>query len=150
MTKNTIRIAALSSALARALVARRAQVLCAMASVAIMLLVLSGCSGGCSREKTPEPIHDRMQDSAYVDQLKERLDEQQELAVRRNQILRELEAARAEDPESEKTKELEKRNAEITVELEKQRIVNMAMIRERITKEQADRDKAAANTKEKK
>ena len=150
MTKNTIRIAASALAPARALVARRAQVLCAMASVAIMLLVLSGCSGGCSREKTPEPIHDRMQDSAYVDQLKERIKEQNELAVRRSKLLRELEAARAEDPESEKTKELEKRNAEISVELEKQRIANMAMIRERITREQADRAKAAANTKEKK
>lgn len=119
---------------------------------AATLLALSGCSGGCSREKTPEPepILDRMKDPAYVEQLKERINAQQELAAQGSQILRELEAARAEDPESEKTKELEKRHAKISAELEKQRIVNMAIIRERMLKEQADRAKAAADAKEKK
>ena len=63
---------------------------------------------------------------------------------------RELEAARAEDPESEKTKELEKQYTEVAAELEKQRIINMAIVRERIEKEQADRAKAAADAKEKK
>ena len=119
---------------------------------AAALLALSGCSGGCSREKTPEPepILDRMKDPAYVEQLKERINAQQELVAQGSQILRELEAARAEDPESEKTKELEKRHAKISAELEKQRIVNMAIIRERMSKEQADRAKAAADAKEKK
>jgi len=117
---------------------------------AAILLALSGCSGGCSREKTPEPILDRMKDPAYVEQLKERINAQQELAARGSQVLRELEAARAEDPESEKTKELEKRYLAISAELEKQRIINMAIIRERMTKEQADRAKAAADAKEKK
>jgi len=117
---------------------------------AATLLALSGCSGGCSREKTPEPILDRMKDPAYVEQLKERINAQQELAARGSQVLRELEAARAEDPESEKTKELEKRYLAISAELEKQRIINMAIIRERMTKEQADRAKAAADAKEKK
>lgn len=119
---------------------------------AATLLALSGCSGGCSREKTPEPepILDRMKDPAYVEQLKERINAQQELAAQGSQILRELEAARAEDPESEKTKELEKQYTKISAELEKQRIVNMAIIRERMLKEQADRAKAAADAKEKK
>lgn len=117
---------------------------------AATLLALSGCSGGCSREKTPEPILDRMKDPAYVEQLKERINAQQELAAQGSQVLRELEAARAEDPESEKTKELEKRYLAISAELEKQRIINMAIIRERMTKEQADRAKAAADAKEKK
>ena len=117
---------------------------------AAALLALSGCSGGCSREKTPEPepILDRMQDPAYVKQLKERIDAQHELAAQGSKILRELEAAREEDPESEKTKELEKRYLAISAELEKQRIINMAIIRERIEKEQADRAKAAADAKE--
>ena len=119
---------------------------------AASLLALSGCSGGCSREKTPEPepILDRMKDPAYVEQLKERVKAQHELAAQGSKVLRELEAARAEDPESEKTKELEKRHAKISAELEKQRIVNMAIIRERMSKEQADRAKAAADAKEKK
>ena len=117
---------------------------------AATLLALSGCSGGCSREKTPEPVLDRMQDPVYVKQLKERIDAQHELAAQGSQVLRELEAARAEDPESEKTKELEKRHAKISAELEKQRIANMAIIRERMSKEQADRAKAAADAKEKK
>ena len=120
------------------------------AAFAATLLALSGCSGGCSREKTPEPILDRMKDPAYVEQLKERINAQQELAAQGSQVLRELEAARAEDPESEKTKELEKRYLAISAELEKQRIINMAIIRERMSKEQADRAKAAADAKEKK
>ena len=142
MTRSTTRIAALIFALACQFIARRAQA-CVMALAATTLLALSGCSGGCSREKTPEPILDRMQDPAYVEQLNERLDAQHELAAQGSQVLRELETARAEDPESDKTKELEKRHAEISAELEKQRNSNMALIRERMMKEQADKSKAS-------
>ena len=117
---------------------------------AATLLALSGCSGGCSREKTPEPVLDRIEDPAYVKQLKECINAQHELSVQGNKILRELEAARAEDPNSEKTKKLEKRYAKNSADLEKLRTVNMAIIRERMNKEQADRAKAAADAKEKK
>jgi hypothetical protein len=151
------RFAASLAALAQCFATHRGDSSCAMLAhrfaafaFAATLLALSGCSGGCSREKTPEPILDRMKDPAYVEQLKERINAQQELAARGSQVLRELEAARAEDPESEKTKELEKRYLAISAELEKQRIINMAIIRERMTKEQADRAKAAADAKEKK
>lgn len=154
-----VRFAASLATLAQSFAPHRGGSSCAMLvhrfatlAFAATLLALSGCSGGCSREKTPEPepILDRMKDPAYVEQLKERINAQQELAAQGSQILRELEAARAEDPESEKTKELEKRHAKISAELEKQRIVNMAIIRERMLKEQADRAKAAADAKEKK
>ena len=149
------RFAASLAALAQCFATHRGDSSCAMlahrfAAFAATLLALSGCSGGCSREKTPEPILDRMKDPAYVEQLKERINAQQELAAQGSQVLRELEAARAEDPESEKTKELEKRYLAISAELEKQRIINMAIIRERMSKEQADRAKAAADAKEKK
>ena len=151
------RFAASLAALAQRFATHRGDSSCAMLAhrfaafaFAATLLALSGCSGGCSREKTPEPILDRMKDPAYVEQLKERINAQQELAAQGSQVLRELEAARAEDPESEKTKELEKRYLAISAELEKQRIINMAIIRERMTKEQADRAKAAADAKEKK
>ena len=117
---------------------------------AATLLVLSGCSGGCSREKTPEPVLDRIEDPAYVKQLKECITAQHELAVRGSKILRELEAARAEDPNSEKTKKLEKRYAKNSADLEKLRTASMAIVRDRKNKEEADRAKAAADAKEKK
>ena len=113
-----------------------------VASALLIASLLSGCSGGCSPEKkenVPPPVIDRSKDPEYAKALRERMDMQRETASRGHKILRELEAARAEDPESEKTKELEK-----------QRIVNMAIIRERMSKEQADRAKAAADAKEKK
>ena len=106
---------------------------------------VSGCSGGCSSEqptKEPEPILDRTKDPDYIEKLKARHEVQNEIVRRAGAIARELEAARAEDPESEKTKELERRHEEISAELEKDRIVNMAIIRERMQKELSDRAKA--------
>ena len=104
--------------------------------------VLPGCSG-CSREKTEEqPIVDRMADPVYKAELKKQRDDQKEIVKKRNQVLRELEAAREENPESEKVKELERKEAELSAELEKNRILSMAIIRERIQKETEDRAKA--------
>ena len=121
-----------------------------VASALLISSLLSGCSGGCSPENVPPPVIDRSKDPEYAKALRERMDMQRETASRGHKILRELEAARAEDPESEKTKELEKQYTEVAAELEKQRIINMAIVRERIEKEQADRAKAAADAKEKK
>ncbi len=115
--------------------ARRVGASCA--ALVFSAALLSMC--GCSRENLP----DRMDDPAYVEQLNKQLKVQSDLVAQGAKILRELEAARAEDPKSEKTKELERRHAAISEELEKQRIVNMAIIRERKQREQADRAEAA-------
>ena len=121
-----------------------------VASALLIASLLSGCSGGCSPEKkanVPPPVIDRSKDPEYAKVLRERMDAQRETASRGHKILRELEAARAEDPESEKTKGLEKQYTEVAAELEKQRIINMAIVRERIEKEQADRKQAEEDAK---
>lgn len=107
-----------------------------------MLLVLvaaalPGCSGG-SREK-PEPILDRSEDPAYIAELKKQRETQRDIAKRLNKARRELEAARAENPESEETKALEKQVKDITIELEKNRIQSMGIVRSRIQQEEKDR-----------
>jgi len=122
---------------------------CAFALVASFF---AGCSGGCSRAPEPEapaPVVDRMKDPEYVGQLKSQLEVQKEITSRASAIYQELEAAREEDPESEKTKELEKKYEAAALELEKQRILNMAIIRERINRENAERAKAKTSNGEK-
>jgi len=108
----------------------------------VMLLVLvaatlPGCSG-CSREKS-QPILDRMEDPAYNAELKVQLGAQREIAKRLNKVQSDLVAARAENPESEKTKALEKQLIDIYTELEKNRIQSMSIIRSRIQQESEDR-----------
>lgn len=112
-----------------------------------MLLVLvaaalPGCSG-CSREK-PEPILDRSEDPAYIAELKKQRETQRDIAKRLNKVRVELEAARAENPESEETKALEKQVKDITIELEKNRIQSMNIVRSRIQQEEKDRAAAGA------
>ena len=129
----------------------------APASVCICAFALAasffaGCSGGCSRAPEPEaptPVVDRMKDPEYVGMIKEKLDVQKEMTARASAIYQELEAAREEDPESEKTKELEKKYEAAAQELEKQRVLNMAIIRERINRENAEREKAQQSNGEK-
>ena len=129
----------------------------APASVCICAFALAtsffaGCSGGCSRAPEPEvpaPVVDRMKDPEYVGMLKEKLDVQKEMTAKASAIYQELEAAREEDPESEKTKELEKKYEAAALELEKQRVLNMALIRERINRENAEREKAQQSNGEK-
>lgn len=147
MLKNSTRVAAHDFALAFAFAVRRLVAPCAMSLAVLLALALPGCSGGCSRENTPDapaPILDRMEDPEYTKLLNECLAEQQKVVARDGKVLRELEAARAENPESEKVKELEKRHAEITAELEKLRTRNMAIVRKRIQQEKDDRAKAAS------
>lgn len=134
---------------ARAAFVRASACICAFA---LAVSFFAGCSGGCSRAPEPEapaPVVDRMKDPEYIEQLKEQFAVQQEIAARGAAILRELEAARGEDPESEKTKELEKKHSAISAELEKQRIINMAIIRERKNREDAERAKAEKSNGEK-
>lgn len=115
---------------------------------ALSLPLVTGCTGGCTSESDkpaePEPILDRMKDPEYQKLLEKRREGQSEIVKRGAAIERELEAARAEDPESEKTKELEKRRKEVSAELEIDRQVNMGIIRARMLQEKADREKVGA------
>ena len=107
----------------------------------LVAATLPGCSG-CSREK-PQPILDRSDDPAYIAELKKQRDAQKDIAKRLNKARSELEAARAENPESEETKALEKQVKDITIELEKNRIQSMNIVRSRIQQEEKDRAAAA-------
>ena len=123
--------------------------ICALALVASFF---AGCSGGCSRAPEPEspaPVVDRMNDPEYVAKLADQIKAQKEITARASAVRQELEAARKEDPEGEKTKELETQYEAIAQELEKQRILNMAIIRERINRENAERAKAKTSNGEK-
>ena len=131
----------------------RCFIICMHLAFAMALLsLLGGCSGGCSREqpRPPEdPVVKRMKDPEYVKQLNELRAAQAEIAKRANAVLSELEAARAEDAESEKTKVLEKKYNDINIELEKNRILSMAVIRDRMQKD-AGEEKAAREKAKKK
>ena len=113
-----------------------------VASALLIASLLSGCSGGCSREQTQtspeESVVKRMEDPAYRAQLESLRAEQSELAERANAIAKELEAARAEDPASEKTKELEKKHAAVLVEMEAARAKALVAVRNRMLQDEAN------------
>lgn len=108
---------------------------------ALLALLLGGCSGGCSREQTQTPPEEsvvkRMADPAYVKQLNDLRAEQSEIAERASAISKELEAARAEDPESAKTRELEKKHAAVLVEMEAARAKALVAVRNRMLQDEA-------------
>ena len=112
-----------------------------VASALLIASLLSGCSGGCSREQTQTPPEEsvvkRMEDPAYRAQLESLRAEQSEIAERANAIAKELEAARAEDPASEKTKELEKKHAAVLVEMEAARAKALVAVRNRMLQDEA-------------
>ena len=112
-----------------------------VASALLIASLLSGCSGGCSREQTQTPPEEsvvkRMEDPAYRAQLESLRAEQSELAERASLIGKELEAARAEDPASEKTKELEKKHAAVLVEMEAARAKALVAVRNRMLQDEA-------------
>ncbi len=112
-----------------------------VASALLIASLLSGCSGGCSREQTQTPPEEsvvkRMEDPAYRAQLESLRAEQSELAERASLIGKELEAARAEDPASEKTKELEKKHAAVLVEMEASRAKALVAVRNRMLQDEA-------------
>ena len=114
-----------------------------LAPLAIIASLLGGCTGGCSREQpqtTPpeEPVVTRMEDPAYRSQLDSLRVAQNEIAERASAIGKELEAARAEDPESAKTKELEKKHAAVLVEMEAQRAKALVTVRNRMLQDEAN------------
>lgn len=123
-----------------------------VAAALLISSLLSGCSGGCSSEQ-PRPIEDpvvkRMEDPEYVKQINDLRAAQKEIAKRTSEALRDLEAARAEDEESEKTKELEKKYKATLDEQERLRQLSMTVIRNRIQKDAADEKAAREKAKKK-
>ena len=79
-----------------------------------------------------------MEDPVYRSQLESLRAAQGEVAERANAISKELEAARAEDPESAKTKELEKMHAAVLVEMEALRAKALVAVRNRMLQDEAD------------
>ena len=78
-----------------------------------------------------------MEDPAYRAQLESLRAEQSEIAERASAIAKALEAARAEDPASEKTKELEKKHAAVLVEMEAARAKALVAVRNRMLQDEA-------------
>ena len=120
-----------------------------LAPLALIASLLGGCTGGCSREQPqPQPPEEavvkRMEDPVYRSQLESLRAAQSEIAERVSAISRELEAARAEDSESAKTKELEKKHAAVLVEMEAQRAKALEVVRNRM---QQDESAAKAGNK---
>ena len=114
-----------------------------LAPLALLASLLGGCTGGCSREQ-PQPLPPpeeavvtRMEDPAYRSQLESLRAEQSEIAERASAIGKELEAARAENPEGAKTKELEKKHAAVLKEMEAQRAKALAVVRSRMLQDEA-------------
>ena len=119
-----------------------------VASALLISSLLSGCSGGCSSEqpRPPEdPVVKRMADPAYVKQLNDLRAEQSEIAERADAALKELEAARAKEPDGTKTKALEKKYEAIVAEMEAHRAKALVAVRNRMLQ-----DEAAAKEKSKK
>ena len=111
-------------------------------SVPAFFALLALLLGGCSREEPQTPPEEsvvrRMEDPAYNAQLVSLRAEQSELAERANAVAKELEAARAADPASERTKELEKKHAAVLVEMEALRAKALVTVRNRMLQDEAD------------
>lgn len=113
-----------------------------LAPLALVASLLGGCTGGCSREQPQQPPEEsvitRMEDPVYRSQLESLRAAQSEIAERASAIGKELDAARAENPESAKTKELEKKHAAVLVEMEALRAKALAAVRNRMLQDEAD------------
>ena len=113
-----------------------------LAPVALLASLLGGCTGGCSREQPQQPPEEsvvtRMEDPAYRSELENLRAAQNEIAERVSAIGKELEAARAENPESAKTKELEKMHAAVLDEMEALRAKALVAVRNRMLQDEAD------------
>ena len=107
---------------------------CLIAALAVFF-ALAGCSG-CSREAEPvKPSFDRTKDPEYQKEMEDLRKAQSDITKRASAIERELAEARAADPNSVKTKELEKMQKAAAEELEKHRVRSMMAIREWKNKE---------------
>lgn len=116
---------------------------CFVAALAAFI-ALAGCSG-CSREAEPakaKPSFDRTKDPEYQKEMDGLLKQQAEITKRASAIERELAEARAADPNSAKTKELEKMQKAVTEELENHRARSLLAIREWKQKEQTVSEKS--------
>lgn len=113
-----------------------------LAPLALVASLLGGCTGGCSREQPQQPPEEsvitRMEDPVYRSQLESLCAAQSEIAERASAIGKELDAARAENPESAKTKELEKKHAAVLVEMEALRAKALVAVRNRMLQDEAD------------
>lgn len=121
----------------------------AMLSMHCLVVALSAfaafavCSG-CSREAEPEPAtpyFDRTKEPEYKKEIDALRKEQSEINARAAAVARELAEARAADPNSAKTKELEKTQKSVAEKLEKYRARSMMAIREWKLKEQEQNKK---------
>ena len=106
------------------------------------LALLVSLLGGCSREQPQQPPEEsvvtRMEDPAYRSELENLRAAQNEIAERASAISKELEAARAENPESAKTKELEKMHAAVLDEMEALRAKALVAVRNRMLQDEAN------------
>ena len=113
-----------------------------LAPLAFLVSLLGGCTDGCSREQPQqppvEPVVTRMEDPVYRSQLENLRAAQSEIAERASAISKELETARAENPESAKTKELEKMHAAVLGEMEALRAKALVAVRNRMLQDGAD------------
>ena len=139
---------------------RKGTILMIDAAVAILACVIVAIVVAMSRS-APEPAHEpkavvqqdefnRMKDPEYQKAIKEQLDIQHKTAARVHKIATALEEARNEDPESEKTKALQKSYDEALAEVARQREDAQRLVRGRIARELAERetvDKAAKSAK---
>ncbi len=118
-----------------------------IAIVAAIIIMMSG-------EKTAEPVapekqavdlekYDRTKDPEYTKTLHKQIAEQQKVGGALAAAQKAYDAAKAEDPNSAKTKDLEKKLEAAKLEVEKNRQVSMAIIRQRMLLEQAQKEKAA-------
>lgn len=139
---------------------RKGTLLMIVIAVALLACVVVAIVAALSRrapEPAPEPKvevkqddFNRMKDPEYTKAIKEQLDIQHKTAARVHQIATALEAAKDEDPESEKTKALQKSYDEALAEVAKQREDAQRLVRGRIARELAEReaaDKAAKTAK---
>ena len=117
-------------------------------ALALLALVSTTVFTGCSREpaaapaESAKPAYSRVEDPEYKKEIDSLRKAQAEISARAGEIARELEAARAADPNGARTKQLEKKQAAVTAELEKNRALSMAAIRRWKNKEEQANAKA--------
>ena len=115
---------------------------CACAVAACLGIAVSGCTDDSSSQSAaPAAVVTRTQDPEYNARLKAANDEQKSLMSELADAREAYEAAKAEDPECERTKELEARVAACDARLKEQRERTVKMVRGRIWKEFEEAEK---------
>ncbi len=93
-------------------------------------------------EEAPAPILDRNKDPGYIKTLQGQRVEQQKVGGELAKAQQELAAAKEAAADEETVKALEKKVEGAKLEVEKNRQVSMAIIRQRMLQEQAEKEKA--------